>query len=262
MKLFIAEYARAYTQRILFALLGLTPVLITACSSPNSAPATSTPVSYSASAFFNTQPLGDTDRTPSPACFPGQYLQEQLGLSDTQVIAIQALQDSLRLAIQKQITTMKASGTLNRDSVRALRQQYQVALQNGLANILTPAQLVQLKALMPPAVPPEHYGRGPLSGRQHNNHDLDSLQSMAPAVRDSIVLARMEQVLAAAGDTLTATQITLIEDLQASLQADTTLTPQARRAQFEAQLQTILNANQIAVLKPIGEGDRRRHRHG
>lgn len=74
-------------------------------------------------------------------------------------------------------------------------------------------------------------------------------------------LARTEQVLAQAGDTLTANQIILIQNLQEGLRADTTLTRDARRAEFDAQLQTILTANQLAVLRSHPEGDMRHRRH-
>ncbi|MFI5202438.1 MAG: hypothetical protein ACHQNE_08620, partial [Candidatus Kapaibacterium sp.] len=64
----------------LFAMLAFVPALITSCSNPSSAPGTTTsPAVYSASAFFNTESLGDTSTTPFPFCFPVQYLQQRLG---------------------------------------------------------------------------------------------------------------------------------------------------------------------------------------
>jgi hypothetical protein len=254
----------------LLALFVTLPLALASCSNPSSAPGTYgttiTASDYSAPAFFNTQSLGDTSSIPFPFCFPVQYLQLKLGLTDTQVLAIQNLQDSLRLALQNQIAALEASGKLTRDSVRSLRLEYQTDLYKGVAAILTQAQLAALQALQPPLGPPDQFGRGPIHGFGrwgiHNQNDT-ALVNLTPTQLDSIGLARLETKLAAAGDTLTASQITLIQNLQATLLADTTLTPQGRQAEFEAQMQTILTANQLAVLQRSGGGLvpwRRRHR--
>jgi hypothetical protein len=263
MKTYIG-YMRARLEWTMLALLGLTPILITACSNPTSAPATSTtPYNYSAAAFFNTTALGDTVQQPFQCGFPVNFLKDKLGLTDTQVVEIQSLQDSLRLALKTQLDAMKAAGTLTRDSVRALRQQYQAALEAGLANILTADQLATLKTLAPPERPREDFGRG--RGRGHGDfgrgHDNDSLKALAPEVRDSVMLLRLEADLTAVGQPLTADQITLIQNLQTTLRADSVSTPDQKRAQFEAQMQTILTPAQLAALPQpkFGEGDDRNH---
>ncbi len=254
----------------LLALFVTLPLALASCSNPSSAPGTYgttiTASDYSATVFFNTQSLGDTSSIPFPFCFPVQYLQLKLGLTDTQVLAIQNLQDSLRLALQNQIAALEASGKLTRDSVRSLRLEYQTDLYTGIAGILTPAQLTALQSLQPPLGPPDQFGRGPIPGfRGRGGHDpYDTAQvNLTPAQLDSLALAHLETKLAAAGDTLTASQITLIQNLQATLLADTTLTPQGRAAEFQTQIQTILTAKQLAVLQRLAGGFdpwRRRHR--
>lgn len=249
----------------LFALFAFLPLLINSCSNPSSAPgSTITPADYSASAFFGTEPLGDTSTVPFPFCFPAQYLQQKLGLTDTQITAIQNLQDSLRLALQTKLDSMRAIGTISADSIRALRLEFQTDLYTGIAAILTPAQLAALQSLQPPKEGRQFFGRGPWN---HHWNDTDADDSarvqLTQAQRDSTSLARLEQIEATAGDTLTATQITLIQDLQTALDADTTLTSDQKHAQFEAQIQTILTANQLAILQAAGESDHRHRRwHG
>lgn len=247
------------------------PILLASCSNPNSAPGTNSisPADYSASAFFNTQSLGDTSTVPFPFCFPGAYIQQQLGLTDSQVTALENLQDSLRLSLQAKLDSMKAAGTLNRDSVRALRLEYQTELYTGIAAILTPAQLSALQNLRPPNERPDFYGRGPRYFRRRDyDRGSDSARirdsvyaTLTQAQRDSIRLAHIESTLAAAGDTLSANQIALIQNLQVSIDADTTLTREGRRAEFEAQLQTILTAKQYSDLRGMEFADNRsRHR--
>ncbi len=251
------------------ALFVILPLALASCSNPNSAPGTVgtgiTPSDYSAAAFFNTQTLGDTSSVPFPFCFPVQYLQQKLGLTDTQVLDIQNLQDSLRLALQTQLAALKAAGKVSPDSVRALRLEYQTDLYTGIAGILTTAQLADLQSLQPPLGPPNQFGRGPIpgwGGRGHRGPDTVKVQISA-AQRDSLELARLEATLATAEDTLTATQISLIQNLQTTLIADTTLTPQGRSAEFDAQLQTILTSAQLTDLQRlanIGGRPRRWHR--
>ncbi|HET6401887.1 MAG TPA: hypothetical protein VFH95_10865 [Candidatus Kapabacteria bacterium] len=246
----------------LFALFSFLSLFLNSCSNPNSSPGTTiTAADYSASAFFNTKSYGDTSVTPFPFCFPSQYLQQKLGLTDTQVTAIQNLQDSLRLALQTKLDSMRAAGTINLDSVRALRLEYQTDLYTGIAAILTPAQFAELQSLAPPNGPRNGFGRGPsFRDRGHrNDHDADDSAriSLTPTQRDSLYLVRTESVLAVAGDTLTANQITLIQNLQTNLLADTTLTPQGRRAEFEAQIQTILTPEQLTALRKFSDADRR-----
>ncbi|MFI5202164.1 MAG: hypothetical protein ACHQNE_07240 [Candidatus Kapaibacterium sp.] len=250
----------------LFATFAFLPLILNSCSNPSSSPGiTITAADYSASAFFNTESLGDTSAVSFPECFPSQYIQQRLGLSDTQVTAIQHLQDSLRLALQTKLDSMRASGTINPDSVRALRLDYQTDLYTGIAAILTPAQFAELQSLTPPLGPREGYGHGPaFRGRgRGNDHDADDSVriSLTPAQRDSLYLAHLETALAAAGDTLTANQITLIQNLQMNLLADTTLTPQGRHAEFQAQIQTILTPAQLAALRQFSYADRRYGRH-
>lgn len=261
---------RARLHFIVLALLGVTPILISACSNPSSAPeATNATYNYSAAAFFNTTSLGDTAGTqnPFPCGYPVNFLKDRLGLTDTQVIAIQTLQDSLRLGLKTQLDALKATGNVNRDSVHALREQFQAQLEAGLANILTADQLAALKALAPPQGAREGFGRGE-HGRGHGpdfgpRHDNDSLSALAPEVRDSIMLVRLTVELSTAGYPLTADQIALIQNLQATLRADTVSTPDQKRAQFEAQYQTILTAAQLAALPQpkFGDGEDRRHGH-
>jgi hypothetical protein len=161
---------------------------------------------------------------------------------------------------------MRAAGSINRDSVRALREQFQAQLEAGLAEILTADQLATLKTLAPPERPREEFVRG----RGHGHGDFgprrdcdDSLKALAPEVRDSVMLLRLEANLTAAGQPLTADQITLIQNLQATLRANTVSTPDQKRAQFEAQMQMILTPAQLAALPQpkFGEGDDRRHGH-
>ncbi len=249
----------------LFAILSLA---LASCSNPSSAPGTSSASSadYSASVFFNTQSLGDTSSVPFPFCFPVQYIQEKLGLTDTQILEIQNVQDSLRLALQNQLAALKASGKLTPDSVRAIRLEYETMLYTAVAAILTSSQLAELQSLQPPFGLPNQFGRGPIPGRgrrdEHDPHDTARLQ-LTPIQLDSLALAHIEATLAVAGDTLTGNQISLIQNLQMSLAADTTLTPQGRRAEFNAQLQTILTAKQLADIRRFADEDdrgRRRHR--
>ena len=248
----------------LFALLAFAPLLLNSCSNPSSAPGTTTtPANYSASAFFGTESLGDTSTVPFPFCFPAQYLQQKLGLTDTQIIAIQYLQDSLRLALQAKLDSLRASGTISVDSIRALRLEFQTDLYTGIAAILTPAQLTALRSLEPPLEGPGSFGHGPWRHRGDTDANDSARVQLTPAQRDSLTLARLEAIEAAAGDTLSASQITLIQDLQTSLAADTTLSWDQKHAQFEAQLQTILTANQLSALAAGGEADHRHHRwHG
>jgi hypothetical protein len=254
----------------LLALFAILPLVLSSCSNPSSAPGTFgtngttiTASDYSAPAFFNTLSFGDTSSVPFPFCFPAQYLQEKLGLTDTQILAIQNLQDSLRLALQNQLAILKASGKITVDSVRSLRLEYETDLYTGVAAILTTAQLAELQALQPPVGPPGQFGRGPIPGWGRRGfrgpQDTANVQFTA-AQQDSVELAHLETILAAAGDTLTISQITLIQNLQASLLADTTISPEGRRAEYDAQLQTILTADQIAALKTTAEVDRRRPR--
>lgn len=254
----------------LLALFTVLPLVLSSCSNPSSAPGTFgsagttiTASDYSAPAFFNTQSFGDTSSVPFPFCFPVQYVQEKLGLTDTQVLEIQNLQDSLRLALQNQLAILKASGKLTADSVRSLRLQYETDLYTGVAAILTTAQLAELQTLQPPLGPPSQFGRGPIPGWGRRGfrgpRDTANVQ-LTGAQRDSVELAHLETILAAAGDTLTISQITLIQNLQASLLADTTISPEGRRAEYDAQLQTILTADQIVALKATAEVDRRRPR--
>jgi hypothetical protein len=253
----------------LLALFALLPLALASCSNPSSAPGTSTttvtPAAYSASVFFNTQSLGDTSSVPFPFCFPVQYLQQKLGLTDTEVLDIQNLQDSLRLALQTQIAALKASGKLTPDSVRAYRLEYETVLYMDVAAILTPAQLAALNALQPPLDPPNHFGRGPMPGpgRRRDNDPNDTARvQLTAAQRDSVMLSNLETGLAAVGDTLTANQITLIQNLLTTIEADTTLTPQARHSEFDAQIQTILTAKQLADIQALAQGDNRgRWRH-
>jgi hypothetical protein len=249
----------------LLALFTLLPLVLSSCSNPSSAPGnfgtTITASDYSAPAFFNTQSFGDTSSIPFPFCFPVQYLQEKLGLTDTQVMEIQNLQDSLRLALQNQLALLQASGKISADSVRSLRLEYETDLYTGVAAILTTAQLAELQALQPPIGPPSQFGRGPIPGWGRRGFrgpgDTANVQ-LTGEQRDSVELARLETILAAAGDTLSISQITLIQNLQASLLADTTISPEGRRAEYDAQLQTILTADQIAALKATALIDRRR----
>jgi hypothetical protein len=244
----------------LFAILSLT---LASCSNPSSVSGTTgssvTATDYSATAFFNTQSLGDTSSIPFPFCFPAQYIQEKLGLTDTQITDIQNLQDSLRLALQTQLAAVKAAGKLTPDSVRSLRLEYETVLYMDIAAILTTTELAELQALRPPVGPPSQFGRGPIPGFGGRGYrgPMDTTQ-LSVNQRDSVELAHLESTLAAAGDTLTESQIALIQNLQTTIVADTTLTPQGRRAEFDAQLQTILTANQIAALKSLVMADRRR----
>jgi hypothetical protein len=148
--------------------------------------------------------------------------------------------------------------------VRAIREKYQAELEAGLAAILTADQLATLKTLAPPPGPREgHRGkgghdRGPKFGPRLD----DSLKALAPEVRDSIMLARLRTDLAAAGYPLTADQIALIQNLQATLRDDTLSTPERKHAQFDGQMQTILTAEQQNLLKQkFGESDDRKHGH-
>ncbi len=249
----------------IYALFALMPLLLDSCSNPSSTPGTSgiTATNYSASAFFGTESYGDTSGKPFPLCFPAQYLQLQLGLSDSQVVAVQNLQDSLRAALQARIMEMKSAGTLTPDSVQAIRLAYETDLYTGVAAILTPAQFTALQSLVPPN-PWKHFGRGPLQPFLHgNDSDMNgSAQAhWTPVQLDSIALAQLEAVLARAGDTATAAQITQIQNLQATLLADTTLTPQGRHDEFIAQLQTILTPAQLSALRRSWDfADRRWHR--
>ncbi len=249
----------------LLALFVIVPLVLSSCSNPSGAPGSNetaiTAADYSATAFFNTESLGDTSSIPFPFCFPVQYIQEKLGLTDTQITEIQNLQDSLRLALQAQLATLKGSGKLTPDTVRSLRLEYETDLYTGVAGILTTAELAALQGLQPPICPPGQFGRGPIPGwgRRGPRQPFDTSHvPLTAAQRDSIELAHLANTLAAAGDTLTGTQITLIQNLQTTLDADTTITPEARRAEFDAQLQTILTADQIAALKADESGDRRR----
>ena len=246
----------------LFGILAFLPALITSCANPSSpSVGTTSAATYSASAFFNTQPLGDTSTAPFPFCFPAQYIQQKLGLTDSQIVEIQAIQDSLRTALQAQLAALKAAGTLNRDTVRDLRLEYQTALYVDIAAILTPAQLAELQGLTPPQLPPNQFHRiPPPPPPPDTNRVADTTRPAPPnpTVRDSLALIQLEQVLAKAGDTLTVAQITQIQNLEATLNADTTLTPQGRMAEFDTQIQTILTADQIAALKALAEAERRR----
>ena len=66
------------------ALLGafvLFASTLSSCSNPSTAPQqTVSPVNYSASTFFATEPLGDTAHTPFPYCYPVNYLKQALSL--------------------------------------------------------------------------------------------------------------------------------------------------------------------------------------
>ena len=193
--------------------------------------------------------------------FPAQYIQQKLDLTDTQILEIQNLQDSLRLALQNQLALLKSSGKLTVDSVRSLRLEYETDLYTGVAAILTTAQLAELQSLQPPLGPPGQFGRGPIPGfgRRGPRPPFDTSRVQLTAVqRDSVELARLENTLAAAGDTLTSTQITLIQNLQTTLATDTTLSPQARQAEFDAQLQTILTTDQLSEIKRLAEAEHRR----
>src|SRR5438128_12667305 len=99
----------------LIAAIAFLQIAVSSCSNPSNAPASSTTVSYSASAFFNTESAGDTSTTPFPFCFPVEYLKEKLNLTDSQVTTIQQIQDSLRLALAARINALKAVGTLTLD---------------------------------------------------------------------------------------------------------------------------------------------------
>jgi hypothetical protein len=246
----------------LFGILAFIPALITSCANPSSPSASGTSAAtYSASAFFNTEPLGDTSTAPFPFCFPAQYIQQKLGLTDSQIIEIQAIQDSLRTALQAQLAALKAAGKVNPDTVRDLRLEYQTSLYEDIAAILTPAQLTELQGLTPPQLPPNQFHRiQPPPPPPDSNRVGDTTRPAPPnpAVLDSLALIQLENVLAIAGDTLTAAQITQIQNLEATLNADTTLTPQGRMAEFQTQIQTILTADQIAALKSLAEADRRR----
>ncbi len=247
---------------------------LTSCSNPSGAPATSstTGATYSASTFFNTEALGDTTKIPFPYCFPVTYLQQQLGLTDSQATAIQAIQDSLRLAIKARLDAMKAAGTLTPDSVRAVRLEFQTELYKDISGILTAAQLAQLQALTPPRGPGGHFdgGRGPGGGgpggrgpgrREPDNDGDDSARvAINPKQMDSVMLVRLEQSLTNAGDPLTADQIALIQNAAVAITADTTLTPDGRRAAMQAQLQTILTAKQIADVLALRGGENAEHR--
>ncbi len=257
MKRLIGTYSLA-----LFALL---PLVLSSCSNPSSVSGTTgnsvTAADYSATVFFNTQSLGDTSSVPFPFCFPVQYIQEKLGLTDTQITDIQNLQDSLRLALQTQLAALKASGKLTPDSVRSLRLEYETVLYMDIAAILTTTQLAELQGLRPPVGPPSQFGRGPIpgfDGRGYRGPNDTARIQLTSTQRDSVELAHLEATLAAAGDTLTVSQIALIQNLQTTLTADTTLTPGGRRAEFNAQLQTILTTKQIGALKSLAEADRRR----
>lgn len=247
----------------LFGILAFMPALITSCANPSSPSASTTSAAtYSASVFFNTQPLGDTSTAPFPFCFPAQYIQQKLGLTDSQIVEIQAIQDSLRTALQAQLAALKAAGKVNPDTVRDLRLEYQTALYVDIAAILTPAQLTELQGLTPPQLPPNQFHRIP-PPPPDSNRVADTTRPAPPtppnaAVRDSLALIQLENVLANAGDTLTAAQIAQIQNLESTLNADTTLTPQGRIAEFQTQVQTILTADQIAALKSLAEADRRR----
>jgi hypothetical protein len=245
---------------LLLALIGCFPIILASCSNPDSAPGFNTaPADYSASAFFNTVYLGDSSKTPFPFCYPAEYLQERLGLTDSQAVAIQNLQDSLQLALQTQIAALKASGSLTLDSVRSLRLEYQTDLYTGIAAILTPAQLAELQTLSPPIGPRDRYIRIPINPNPGNfGHPRDTAYAnLTVAQRDSIQLAHIETTLALAGDTLSANQITLIQNLQDTIASDTTLTPEGRRAEFNSQLQNILTAKQYADLRPFLNTDDR-----
>ncbi len=250
----------------LFGAFAFLAITLNSCSNPSSSPGTTvTTADYSASGFFGTEPLGDSSVTPFPFCFPVQYLQQQLGLSDSQVIALQNLQDSLRTALQARLAAPQAGGTLTLDSIRALRLEYQTELYTGVAAILTPAQFTALQSLVPPLGPRGEFGRGPRFLDRGNDHDADDSArvQLTPSQMDSVGLLRLEALLARSGDTLTAAEILQIQNLQDTLRADTTLTPEGRRAEFEAQLQTILTANQLAALLRSGESDHRPRRwHG
>src|SRR5581483_9790564 len=195
MKRLIGRYSLA-----LFALFAFLPLALNSCSNPNAAPSTTiTPADYSASAFFGTEALGDTSATPFPFCFPVPYLQQKLGLTDTQVTALQNLQDSLRLKFQAQLDSLRTAGTLNLDSIRALRLDYQTELYTGVAAILTPAQFAELQSLTPPIGSDNRFGHGPAFRRRgyRNDHDADDTGrvQLTPAQRDSLTLAHLESVL-------------------------------------------------------------------
>jgi len=242
----------------LFALYALLQISISSCANSSDAP-TSNTVSYSASAFFDTEIVGDTSNIPFPFCFTADYLKEKLALTDSQAIAIQQIQDSLRAGLKIRFDAMKAAGTLTPDSARAIRLEFQTELYKDVAGILTADQLATLQNLRPPVGPREGHHGGDRRDPHGRGPRSDSLANLDPVVRDSIVLAKLETVLTD-NLALTADQITAIQQLQAGLHADTTLDDYVRRVKFESGLETILTADQLAKLRALGDGDDRHHR--
>ncbi len=241
----------------------LAPIFLTGCNSPTSAPASASSSALSTASYAGALSLTDSLRptlgnglcTPSPFLYPAGYLQQQLGLTDSQTTAIERVQDSMKLAFRTAVLALGKNGRPNPDSVRALVLQFKTALENAISPLLTATELVSLQTLAPPFGPGD-MGRGD-HGRRGPDHDTVMPPPVPPS--DSTVLAKLTQLLS-----LTDSQVVAVKSLQDSLAADTTLTPDGRHDAFRYKLSFILTSNQLAVLESQdhqigpGPGDRRR----
>lgn len=212
-------------------------VSMMSCSTDN----TSEPSEMTAATILS----ADSTDNPNPCLVRAEWLSDTLGLSDEQVAALSAAQDSLRAIAQAEIE----AANRDRDLVKTALQKYRESMKAAVESILTADQLALLESLRPP-----FHNKGPRGGHGRGHHRGGEMPN------DSVMLAKLTVDLA-----LTPEQVTLIQTLQAEIKANQ---PEDPRGAFHEGLKTILTAEQLAKFEemtargPRGEGGRKGHRRG
>jgi len=218
-----------YLAIIAITLIGFS---ITGCST-STEPFASTDIG--AESIISNDFLQDT----STCVMPPIRLQDTLQLSQDQINALQAAEDSLRQIEKDAITAAKG----DRTGIRAAMDAFRQSMKSAIESILTPEQLALLQSLKPKFGPRDAEGcRG-----GHHGEPQDSSAKAARlahlATRDSALLLRLTTELA-----LTENQIAQIQTLQAQIRTEQPADP---RNAFYTGLQSILTADQLTKLDAL-----------
>lgn len=207
-------------------------ISVMSCATDN----TSEPSAMTASVILSQ----DSTNNPNPCLVRAEWLADTLGLTEEQVAALTAAQDSLRAIAQAEIEAANQDRAL----IKAALQKYRESMKAAIEATLTADQLALLQSLRPPFHNKGHHGD---RGRHRGHHKLPG--------NDSLLLAKLTVELS-----LTAEQVTLIQALQADIK---TAQPEDPRAAFYDGLKTILTAEQLAKFDellakgPKGDGPRK-----
>lgn len=186
----------------------------------------------------------DSTQNPNACLVRAEWLADTLGLTDEQVAALKAAQDSLRAIAQAEIE----AADKDHDAIRAAIAKYRASMRAAVESILTPEQLALLQELRPPF--PNKRDRG-----LHRGHFKYGREA-----NDSMAMARLVEELG-----LTPEQVTQVEQLREKIRTEK---PEDPRKAFYDGMKLILTEEQLAKFEELvksqldgGHGRKVRH-HG